>query len=369
MDDEVKNREDEAGGLDDLLDEILQKNMEEEVQKGEESVASRADSASDSVNANVSADNRLTGNPLSVGNVGASEQAVANGLTDDRVTGASSVAGNHTGNGSDIGSNAEMNVNDSNASREQSRQSVKTEQIEQTTTEQSASEQKASNEDDSAKQSPDKPTPEEYLDDVFGDTAESDKKDDEDIRVIEVEVGSEDDTRITKKDILSMLAYVLIIFLLTFVIVHYVGQRTRVSGSSMENTLSNGDNLIVDKLSYRFHDPERFDVIIFPFQYETDTYYIKRIIGLPGETVQIGTDGTIYINGEVLDEDYGLETIQDPGMAIDPIVLGEDEYFVLGDNRNNSSDSRFGGVGKVKRDTIIGRAWIRIYPFDEIKKL
>ena len=216
-----------------------------------------------------------------------------------------------------------------------------------------------------------KPTPEEYLDQVFGDEAEPKPsgKDDDDIRVIEVEVGSEDDTRVTKKDVLSMLAYVVIIFLLTFFIVHYVGQRTRVSGSSMENTLSNGDNLIVDKLSYRFNAPERFDVIIFPFQYEEDTYYIKRIIGLPGETVQIGADGTIYINGEVLEEDYGLETILDPGMAIDPVVLGDDEYFVLGDNRNNSSDSRFAGVGKVKRDQIIGRAWIRIYPFDKIKKL
>ena len=167
-------------------------------------------------------------------------------------------------------------------------------------------------------------TPEEYLEDVFGDGEVPDPTDtasEEDIRVIEVEESAEEeDSSITKRDILTMLLYVVIIFLLTFVIVHYVGQRTRVSGSSMENTLSNGDNLIVDKLSYRFSDPERFDVIIFPFQYEEDTYYIKRIIGLPGETVQIGSDGTIYINGEVLEEEYGLERIMDPGMAIDPIT-------------------------------------------------
>ncbi len=217
-----------------------------------------------------------------------------------------------------------------------------------------------------------KPTPEEYLDKVFSESeeeaAEASEKP-EDMRVIEMESGSEGETGITKKDILSMLGYVVIVFLLTFVIVHYVGQRTRVSGSSMENTLSNGDNLIVDKLSYRFSDPERFDVIIFPYQYEEDTYYIKRIIGLPHETIQITLDGTIYVDGEILDEDYGLETIVDPGMAIDPIVLGDDEYFVLGDNRNNSSDSRFSGVGKVKREDIIGRAWIRIYPFNKIRKL
>lgn len=209
--------------------------------------------------------------------------------------------------------------------------------------------------------------PSAYLNKVFLDEENSTDKDD--IRVIEMAAGSDEDNRITKKDILSMLAYVCVIFLLTFVIVHYVGQRTRVSGSSMEDTLSDGDNLIVDKLSYRFDDPKRFDVIIFPFQYEEETYYIKRIIGLPGETVQIGGDGSIYINGELLEEDYGLETIRDPGMAVDPIVLGEDEYFVLGDNRNNSSDSRFGGVGKVHRDDIIGKAWIRIYPFNKIQKL
>lgn len=75
--------------------------------------------------------------------------------------------------------------------------------------------------------------------------------------------------------------------------IRYVGQRTRVDGSSMENTLTNGDNLIVDKISYRFHEPERFDIIVFPYQYKEDTYFIKRIIGMPGETVQI-TDKERY---------------------------------------------------------------------------
>ena len=194
-------------------------------------------------------------------------------------------------------------------------------------------------------------------------------EDEEDLEVIEVEVGTEDDSKITKKDVLSMIAYVVVIFLLTFFIVHFVGQRTRVSGSSMENTLSNGDNLIVDKISYRLSDPKRFDIIIFPYRFDPKTYYIKRIIGLPGETVRIDLDGNIYVNGELLEEDYGLETILDPGMAIDPITLGEDEYFVLGDNRNNSSDSRFSGVANVKRETIIGRAFVRIYPFDHITLL
>jgi signal peptidase I len=129
----------------------------------------------------------------------------------------------------------------------------------------------------------------------------------------------------------------------------------------MENTLDDGDNLIVEKLTYRFKDPERFDIIVFPFRYEEKTYYIKRIIGLPGETVQI-VDGDIYINGEILEESYGREVMKYSGQAADPITLGEDEYFVLGDNRNDSSDSRDPSVGLIKRDEIIGRAWLRIWP-------
>ena len=163
----------------------------------------------------------------------------------------------------------------------------------------------------------------------------------------------------------SFILYIAVVFLVTFLVIHYVGQRTQVSGSSMEYTLSDGDNLIVDKISYRFYEPERFDIIVFPFQQEEDTYYIKRIIGLPGETVQIGEDGTILINGMELEESYGREVIQNPGRAIEPITLGDDEYFVMGDNRNNSSDSRDPAVGNIHRKDIIGRAFIRIWPLDK----
>ena len=165
-------------------------------------------------------------------------------------------------------------------------------------------------------------------------------------------------------EILSFLIYVAVVVGATFLIIHFVGQRTYVSGSSMENTLSDGDNLIVDKITYRFSDPQRFDIIVFPFRYEDHVYYIKRIIGLPGETVQI-TDGDIYIDGEILQESYGREVIKDSGLAAEPIVLGEDEYFVLGDNRNDSTDSRDPSVGVIHRDEIIGRAWLRIWPLDK----
>lgn len=165
------------------------------------------------------------------------------------------------------------------------------------------------------------------------------------------------------RELLGMLVYVGIVLAITFLIITFVGQRTHVSGESMENTLDDGDQLIVDKLTYRFHDPERFDIIVFPFRYKDNTYYIKRIIGLPGETVQIA-DGEIYINGEVLEESYGREVMQDAGLAAEPITLGDDEYFVLGDNRNYSSDSRDPSVALIHRKEIIGRAWLRIWPLD-----
>ncbi len=167
------------------------------------------------------------------------------------------------------------------------------------------------------------------------------------------------------KEILSTSIYLLVVLCAAYLIITYVGQRTQVSGSSMETTLSDGDNLLVDKITYRFSEPKRFDIIVFPFQYDTDTYYIKRIIGMPGETVQIDYDGNIYINGSLMEESYGREVIQNPGRAAEPITLGEDEYFVMGDNRNNSSDSRDPSVGNIHRKDIIGRAWVRIWPFSK----
>ena len=167
-----------------------------------------------------------------------------------------------------------------------------------------------------------------------------------------------------KREIISTVLYLLAVVALTFLFVQFVGQRTHVNGDSMNATLEDGDNLIVDKISYRFKDPERFDIIVFPYQYQENTYYIKRIIGMPGETVQV-KDGMIYIDGEVLEESYGKEVMNHAGVAADPITLGEDEYFVLGDNRNNSSDSRDPSVGNIPEDQIVGKAFIRIWPLDK----
>ena len=167
------------------------------------------------------------------------------------------------------------------------------------------------------------------------------------------------------KEIFSTILYILVVLLGTYLLITFVGQRTSVSGSSMEPTLSNNDQLILDKISYRFSEPQRFDIIVFPFQYAEKTFYVKRIIGLPGETVQIDLQGNIYINGQILNEDYGKETINFAGLAVEPITLGDDEYFVMGDNRNNSSDSRDPSVGNIRRSNIIGKAWVRIWPLNK----
>lgn len=166
----------------------------------------------------------------------------------------------------------------------------------------------------------------------------------------------------TTKSIIGWIFYFAAIIAISFFIVTFVGQRTVVDGDSMNDTLHNKDNLLVDKLSYRFHDIERFDIVVF--RYNEKKFYIKRVIGLPGETVQIVGDD-IYINGEILDESYGKEEMLSSGRASEPILLGEDEYFVLGDNRNNSSDSRDPSVGDVSRSRIVGKAFFRMTPLSD----
>jgi signal peptidase I len=165
--------------------------------------------------------------------------------------------------------------------------------------------------------------------------------------------------------IYDLIFYASLIFVCIYILPNFVIQRTIVDGSSMENTLFNGEQLYVEKLSYRFDALKRFDIIVFyPYGRENKEYYVKRIIGLPGETVQIiGSD--IYINGEILEEDYGKEPITDSGRAAEPVTLGEDEYFVLGDNRKISKDSRFDEVGNVKKENIGGRAILRIKPLSK----
>ncbi len=166
------------------------------------------------------------------------------------------------------------------------------------------------------------------------------------------------------KSFLSFLFQLACVFAASWLIVTFVGQRTVVDGDSMFPTLENGQSLWIDKLSYRFRDPRRFEIVVFPYAHEKDTYYIKRIIGLPGELVQVNEAGEILIDGEVLEENFGAETIYIQGLAAgEGVRLQENEYFVMGDNRNNSKDSRFDSVGPVHRDKLMGHVVWRLWPF------
>lgn len=173
--------------------------------------------------------------------------------------------------------------------------------------------------------------------------------------------------------ILEIIMYCLIAMAVAYLIVTFVGQRTVVDGDSMYNTLSDGDNIIVEKLSYLFGDVERFDIVVFPHidnNTGEEVYYIKRVIGMPGETIQIA-DGVVYLiddagNKEILKDSYGYYYDGKPmqgHQAAQPVEIPEGYYFVLGDNRNNSYDSR--QIGLVKEEDIIGKAWLRFWPIQD----
>lgn len=168
---------------------------------------------------------------------------------------------------------------------------------------------------------------------------------------------------ISKLDILlKWLVDIVIVISAGLFIAVFWGERVTITGYSMEPTLTHGEVVLIDRLSYHFKDPERFDIVAISPREETGYYSIKRIIGLPGETIVI-KNGIISINGEVMGE---AEHILSGGLAEKGILLGEDEYFLLGDNYNNSEDSRFATVGNVKKDTIIGRVWFRVTNLDKI---
>ena len=136
--------------------------------------------------------------------------------------------------------------------------------------------------------------------------------------------------------------------------VNFVGIKTSVIGSSMEPSLHNGEEVLLNKIVYQFSTPKRGDVIAFHPNGDENTHlYVKRIVGLPGETIQI-KQGSVYINGEMHVMDTPTE---DPGIAADEIRLSDDEYFVMGDNRENSEDSRSANIGNVSREMIEGKVW------------
>lgn len=165
--------------------------------------------------------------------------------------------------------------------------------------------------------------------------------------------------------ILKFIVDIAMVICIAYFLVITFGRRYEVIGNSMNDMLYHDEVLLIDKATYEFSDPQRFDLILFEAEGINDgKSYIKRIIGMPGETVSI-EDGKIYIDGMILENDVTDTQILTPGLASEPVVLGENEYFVLGDNRNNSEDSRFYTIGNVSRENIIGRPWVRIYPFSK----
>lgn len=165
--------------------------------------------------------------------------------------------------------------------------------------------------------------------------------------------------------IVTLLAYMAIIVFLAVIVPKFFVEKTQVIGESMENTLFNGDDIIINKFAYRVNSPRRYDLIVFyPKGNKKSDYLVKRVIGVPGETIQI-INGIIYIDGKQVEEDYGKNAMVGAGMASVPIRLGKGEYFVLGDNRLISRDSRYSSVGIVKKEYIVGKVWLRIFPMDE----
>ena len=148
--------------------------------------------------------------------------------------------------------------------------------------------------------------------------------------------------------------------LIATVLVFSIGMRTSVIGVSMEPGLYNGQEILINHLIYKFINPKRGDVVVFlPNGNQNTHYYVKRVVGLPGETIQI-RDERLYVNGVLAEEDESYDKMADAGIAENEITLGIDEYFVLGDNRNNSEDSRSGNIGPIKRDDITGKAWFHM---------
>ena len=177
------------------------------------------------------------------------------------------------------------------------------------------------------------------------------------------EPNEEEQGKSSLREWLDFFVYLIIVAGCCLLFIKFVAVRSVVIGHSMNPLLHDQDNLIVEKVSYYFRDPERFDIIVFKVSEDSKEHFIKRIIGLPGETVQI-KDGCVYINGELLTDDvYGRDPIDEAYTAARPVTLGEDEYFVMGDNRNNSKDSRSVEVGPVHRSQFLGRAWFRFWPF------
>lgn len=172
------------------------------------------------------------------------------------------------------------------------------------------------------------------------------------------------------KELIIWIIETILVLAAAYYISFYMLEKTSVIGDSMSPTLEEGEKILINRMAYRFVDPERFDVIVYKQSNKEHSYYdVKRVIGLPGETVVIDGQGLIWINGERIHDQVIVDAMHNSGLAEEGVHLDEGEYFVLGDNRNQSEDSRFANVGNIVIGDIIGKAWIRLEPFSLIDEL
>lgn len=158
------------------------------------------------------------------------------------------------------------------------------------------------------------------------------------------------------REVLSWAAGIFLAVFLAFMVTWFVGLRTNMIGVSMEPGLTNGQGILVNRFSYKLFSPKAGDVIVFlPNGNQNAHYYIKRVIAVPGQTVLI-ENGILHVDGKAYG-DESMDLISSPGIAENEIRLGNEEYFVLGDNCNSSEDSRSANIGPIHKSTIVGRAW------------
>lgn len=166
------------------------------------------------------------------------------------------------------------------------------------------------------------------------------------------------------RSVMSWVVDIVVVLAFAWFCLHAFGGQIMIAGQSMMPLLNPDDVVLVNRLSYDFGKPKRLDVVVF--ERGDNKTNVKRVIGLPGEEILI-QGGYVYIDGERLEAGDNLDQVSLAGLAESPVRLGEDEYFLLGDNRDSSEDSRFANVGNVKEEQILGKVWLRIYPLMHIR--
>ncbi len=165
--------------------------------------------------------------------------------------------------------------------------------------------------------------------------------------------------------ILKWIVDIVLVVVFSLLVVEYYGESVDVVGNSMNPIVEDNEKVLINKLEYEINEPERFDIVAY--KTKSGGISVKRIIGLPGETVQI-VDNVIYIDGEPIEDEYYKGKFES-GYVDEALVIGDNEYFLMGDNRNVSEDSRFEYVGNVSKDKILGKVWFVCFPISKLRMI